>query len=561
MMTSEIESKISRVINKLENAQIKAIYRPTTNETQEGNYRMKKRIAGVISQANINSISSFDFQNDSNQIPINESYNDASNSFSEQPSDILDQPLPVPSLKRRPSIILDLNKIINVGEYKIELGKLLNILDKKLPDNNENNSNNEASKTYTQCTTEENELKKSFASPEKKNEKVIISNEKSLSKEKADEKLSHGKSKNDTHTVDDLGENKKFQENLSKKYHKIYLLLKSYMNENKLFNDLNKKGLKENNAIISNLNLNMNDTNNMNCRRKSLFDMTSYLIPSESSIKSFSKNNQLPNLISNFFDLKKLGKRKKRNTYVSGQIKNKLKKLNKQIESKSTSKVIPQSEKAEFKIKPTRSSIAGDNNNQIADNKSNKKNISQISNFDMSNNEDCESIIDNDNSVFCGNDNKRGSFLFNDGLSTVKKRRQSDFFDNFQPQQQDEITGFHKMISTIIEEEDNLNGNNIGNNNGNTNIDKNEDKKDIKINDDKDDKNNNDINVRNEHEEMAKESIKNDDDNIKENEYEDEDEDDEDEGDEEDDNTIVNDDYCYIGNINSSLCFDELINY
>lgn len=556
MMTSEIESKISRVINKLENAQINAIYRPTTNETQEGNYRIQKRIAGVITQANINNISSFDFQNDSNQIPINDSCNDISNSFSEHPSEILDQPLPVPSLKRRASVILDLNKIINVGEYKIELGKLLNILDKKLPDNKENNLNNEASKTYTQCTTEENEPKKSFASPEKKTEKNKISNEKSFSSEKSDEKLSQENSKNCFDTVDNLAENKKFQENLSKKYHKIYLLLKSYMNENKLFNELNKKGLKENNGIIGNLNITINDTNNMNCRRKSLFDTTSYLIPSEGSIKSFSKNNQLPNLISNFFDQKKLGKRKKRNTCVGGKIKNKLKKLNQQMENKSTTKAIPQSEKAEFKIKPKRSSITGESNNKISNNIS-KKDISQISDFDTSNNNENESIIDNDNSVFCGNDNKGGSFLFNDGLSAVKKRRQSDFFDNFQPQQQDEISGFHKMISTIIEEEDNFNINNIANNNGNNNIEKNEDKKDSKNNDakeDKEDKKNNSINVGNEKNE--EESEKAEYENSRDNEYEDE----EDVEDEEDDDTLVNDDYCYVGNINSSLCFDELIN-
>ena len=208
MMTSEIESKISRVIDKLEKAQINLNYLPTTNETQEGNYRMQKRIAGVITQANVN-VSSFDIQNESNQAPITESSNEISSSFSEQTSDILDQSLPKPSLKRRQSIILDLNKIINIGEYKIELGKLINILDKKLPDNKEINPNNETSKTYTQCTTEENESKKSFSSPEKKLEKETKSNEKNSGTE-----LPQEINKNN---CDEIANDKKFEDNLSKK--------------------------------------------------------------------------------------------------------------------------------------------------------------------------------------------------------------------------------------------------------------------------------------------------------------------------------------------------------
>lgn len=542
-MTSEIESKISRVVDKLEKAQINFNYLPTTNETQEGNYRMQKRIAGVITQANVN-VSSFDIQNESNQAPITESSNEISSSFSEQTSDILDQSLPKPSLKHRPSIILDLNKIINIGEYKIELGKLISILDKKLPDNKDNNSDNETSKTYTQCTTEENECKKNFSSPEKKLEQETNFSEKNIDKE-----LPLETNKNN---YDDIANDKKFEINLSKKYHKIYHLLKAYINENKLVNELNKKSLKENNQIIGNMNLNVNEKMNMNYRRKSLFDMTSYIIPLESSIKSFSKNNQLPNLISNFFDQKKLGKRKKRNTYVSSQLRNKLKKLNQQMETKSSTKMIPNSEKPEFKIKPTRSSLTSDSNIKF-DNMSNKKNISDISNF--SNNPDnSQSIIDNDNSVFDGNDNKRGSFLFNDGLSAVKKRRQSDFFDNFQ-QQQDEITGFHKMISTIIEEEDNMNIN-TGNINSNTNFEKNKNLKIICDNDDKDDEkdiNNDNSNVeKKESNEGEKAEEKNDEER-----YDSED----DEEDIEGDDTIENDEGCYNGNISTSLCFDELINF
>ena len=523
-MTSEIESKISRVIDKLENAQTHLNFPPTTNETQEGNYRMQKKLAGVLTQVNAN-ISSFIDQNESCQNPVDNS-NDISNSFSEQPSELVDQSFHKPNMKRRASIILDLNKIINIGEYKIELGKLLNILDKKLPDNKENIINNDVSKAYTQCTTEENERRKSFISPEKKKE--IMSE--SFSNENSKKKSHHQNYKYD---LNDQIKDKKFDDNLTKKYHKIALLLKGYLNENKLVNELNKKCLKENN--------NLNDTMNMNYRRKSLFDMTTYLIPSESSIQSFGKPNQLPNFISNFFKQKRGGKRKKRNTYVGGQFCNKLKKLNQQMNTKSTSKKIPQSEKAEFKIKPTKSSITTDSNIKL-NNMSNKKDISQISNFDMSNNADSESIIDNDNSIFSGNENKTNSLLFNDGLSAVKKRRQSDFFDNV-PQQQEEITGFHKMISTIIEEEDNNNNNgNLQNNNENEKNDVNN----CDNYDEKEDVNNEGVN------DIEK----------AEKEFEDGEEKEEDENDEEDDDddeTILNDDCCYNGNISTSLCFDDLI--
>lgn len=517
-MTSEIESKISRVIDKLENAQTHLDFPPTTNETQEGNYRMHKKLAGVLTQVNAN-ISSFVDQNESCQ-NLAENSNDISNSFSEQPSELVDQSFHKPNMKRRASIILDLNKIINIGEYKIELGKLLNILDKKLPDNKENIINNDVSKAYTQCTTEENERRKSFISPEKKKEKIS----ESFSNENSKEKSHHHNYKEE---LNDQIKDKKFDDNLTKKYHKIALLLKEYLNENKLVNELNNKCLKENN--------NLNDTMNMNYRRKSLFDMTTYLIPSESSIQSFAKPNQLPNFISNFFKQKKGGKRKKRNTYVGGQFCNKLKQLNQQMNNKSTCKKIPQSEKAEIKIKPTRSSITTDSNIKL-NIMNNKKDISQITNFDMSNNNDSESIIDNDNSISSGNENN----LFNDRLSAVKKRRQSDFFDNV-PQQQEEITGFHKMISTIIEEEDN-NKNNVNLQNNNEN--------------EKNDANNCDN--YDEMEDVNKEGVN--DIEKAEEEFEDGEEKEEDKNDEEDDDeTILNDDCCYNGNISTSLCFDDLI--
>lgn len=548
-MTSEIESKIEKVIEKLEKAQIDSNYLPTTNETQEGNYRMHKRIAGVVTQANIN-VSCFDMQPESNKALINESSNEISNSFTEQiSSEVLDQSLPKSNLKRPQSLILDLNKIINVGEYKIELGKLIDILDKKLPDNKENNSNNENSKNYTECTTEENECKKSLSSPKKEIDPIRKLDENS------DELSQKEKNDNNNYNYNQIDNDKKFQENLPKKYHKIYLLLKAYINENKLVNELNEKGLKENSNLFGKINLGLGDPMNMNYRRKSLFNLAPYLVPTESSIKSFTKNNKLPNLIPYFFERKKLVKRKKRNTFVSGQIRNKLKKLNQQMETKSTSKQIPNSERAEFKIKEARTSSLTNDSNAQFNNISGVKNasVSQISNFD--DNQDSESIIENDNSVFYGNENKRCSLLFN-GLSAVTKRRQSDFFDNFQSQQ-DEITGFHKMISTIIEEEDNININ-TGSNNPNNICEKNENKRDECNNDDK-------VDGKSINKDSANDNLKKKEDNDNKNvedkkdedSVQDEDNDEEDEEFEDYDYTIDNDD-CFNGSISTSLCFDEL---
>jgi hypothetical protein len=542
-MTSEIESKISRVINKLENVQTNLNFPPITNETQEGNYRMQKKIAGIITQANVNNISSFDGPNESNQTPT-ENSNDISNSFSEQPSEIIDdQCFPKPSMNRRASIILDLNKIINVGEYKIELGKLLNILDKKLPENKENIANNDASKTYTQCTTEENEPRKSFVSPEKKKVKISenIINENSKDK-------SPDVHENNKDVDNELIKDKKFEDNLAKKYHKIALLLKGYMNENKLINELNKKTQNDNN---NNYHITLNDTMNNNLHRKSLFDNSTYLIPPENYIQSFGKRNTLPHFISNFFEHKKDSKRKKRNSYVSGRLCNKLKKLNQQMNAKSISKKIPQSEKAEFKIKSKKSSDAVDSNVK-PNNMSSRKSISQISNFDMSNNADSDSIICNDNSVYCVNDHKRTSFLFNDKLSAVKQRRESDFFDNI-PQQQEEIAGFHKMINTIVEEEDNNNNNgNFQNINENDNKDDNKDDKCNYIFDDEDKKTEKDKTI------TENETIREKDEDASGKSDNDEEEEDDEDDDDDEDATSSNEDCCYKGNISTSLCFDDL---
>ena len=527
MMTQDVESQIIRVIGKLENAQPKANLPPTANETQECKYRLQKKIAGILNQANITSISSF--QNDLNENP-NDTKTEMSNSYSEAPSELMEPSFHKPNLNRRNSIILDLNKIINIGEYKIELGKLLNILDKKLPEKKENNFNNDTSKTYSQCSTEGNEIRQSFLSPKKNKASHDQSGLNSEDKENSCE--SSNQMSKDENNCEDLSKDKKFDENLSKKYHKIALLLKAYMNESKLVNEMNKQGQKE-----------INNPNN-NCRRKSLFDMSSYIIPSETSIVSYGNNHQLPNFVSKFFKKKKgdaTSKRKKRNSMVSGRLCNKLKKLNQQLQSQNTSKKAPQSEKAEFRIKQEKSEKATASTIKF-NNENRKKSISEISNFDTTSNA-CESIIDNENSVYEANDNKRDSMVFTDGLSAVKKRRQSDFFDiEIVPQQQEEITGFHNMISTIIEEEDN------NNYNTNANVQNDNEKKDNNAEDEKEKE-------EKSHDENANSNKKNEN-----NENEGEESDDSDYVEEEEEDTILDDDYCYNeNNISTSLCFDECI--
>ena len=526
MMTQDVESQIIRVIGKLENAQPKANLPPTANETQECKYRLQKKIAGILNQANITSISSF--QNDLNENP-NDTKTEMSNSYSEAPSELMEPSFHKPNLNRRNSIILDLNKIINIGEYKIELGKLLNILDKKLPEKKENNFNNDTSKTYSQCSTEGNEIRQSFLSPKKNKASHDQSGLNSEDKENSCE--SSNQMSKDENNCEDLSKDKKFDENLSKKYYKIALLLKAYMNESKLVNEMNKQGQKE-----------INNPNN-NCRRKSLFDMSSYIIPSETSIVSYGNNHQLPNFVSKFFKKKKgdaTSKRKKRNSMVSGRLCNKLKKLNQQLQSQNTSKKAPQSEKAEFRIKQEKNEKATESKFKF-NNESRKKSISEISNFDASNNADCESIIDNENSVYDVNNNKRDSMIFTDGLSAVKKRRQSDFFDIENAlQQQEEITGFHEMVTTIIEEEDNNNINNNANEKKENNAEDEEEK------------------VEKSHDEKT-DSIKENKENEN-NENEGEESGDSDYVEEEEEDTILDDDYCYNeNNISTSLCFDDCI--
>lgn len=522
MLTEELENKISRIINKLENAKKDLNFQEPKNESEEGKYRMHKRVSAILTQTNI-AVSSFYETNDSNINDANESMNEASKSFSEQISDFNEQTcFPKINMRNHPSIMLNLNKIIHIGEYNIELGTLLNILDKSLPDNKENIQDNDTSKAYTQCTNEENEIGKNYLIHEKKKQKVDDFDKKSFSNEE-------NSPQNIKNNFYDLINDKKFKEILSKKYAKITHLLKSYISENKLIHELNNKVNNEN--LVNNPFINLYDVKNNNYRRKSLFSSTNFLFPTDSYIKSIKKKSQLPFCFSSFFELK--NKDKKRNSCVDGYLPNQLKKFSHKLINKNSCKIIPKSENADFKIKPGLLSFTNGNNiNSI--NENDLKSISQISNFEISDITDGENAAENDNSI--GNDKKRVSLFFNNNLSAVKKKRQSDFFENL-PQQQEEIIGFHKMISTIVEEEENAN-NIMNNDEEKKNIDKNEE---------------NSLKINNDAEEILYENKK-----IEDKDNQDYNEEDEENQDEEDEENIINSIIsCNEPKINSSLSFED----
>jgi len=96
------------------------------------------------------------------------------------------------------SIALNMNKLITIGEFQIGLEKLLEILEKSLDDN---------------VTDDKNYLDQYV-------------NDISLAFD------------NDSVNMDDTTKVKKFGEVLVKKYHKISLLLKRYIRENSIVNDL-----------------------------------------------------------------------------------------------------------------------------------------------------------------------------------------------------------------------------------------------------------------------------------------------------------------------------------
>jgi hypothetical protein len=109
------------------------------------------------------------------------------------------------------SIALNMKRPINIGEFQIELNKLLEILEFVLDENNKNELNNYLEKYANDIT---------YASDE-----------------------------NDTKIINDDLKIKKFGETLEKKYHKILKLLKGYIKENLIVNNMIEKEKKNNNDM------------------------------------------------------------------------------------------------------------------------------------------------------------------------------------------------------------------------------------------------------------------------------------------------------------------------
>ena len=214
MLSPELEKRITNIISKLETKCSDKCNKVIENEKYE--YHLQKNAKKRLSQMNAQ-IPCF-------VIPQEEEKN----------NDVIEKKN---KFFQRPSIALNVNKLITVGEFQIEFGILLNILETVL--NNDDNDNN--NDIIMNCL--------------KKYADNIISDTDSNINNRTD--------------CDDKIE--KFLLTLKKKYHKILLLLQRYIKENKIVDDL----IEKEKAKLKNTN-NLNNKNSKNVprksRRRSLFE-------------------------------------------------------------------------------------------------------------------------------------------------------------------------------------------------------------------------------------------------------------------------------------------------
>ena len=197
MLSTELETRISQIIEKLTKFITKE--NPSTNTTNENipkeslkyEYRIQKNAQRRMSQIT-NEVTDFIFEDEN--APKSELDKEKSN---ESNKIILSN-----------SIALNMKRPINIGEFQIELNKLLEILEFVLDENNKNELNNYLEKYANDIT---------YASDE-----------------------------NDTKIINDDLKIKKFGETLEKKYHKILKLLKGYIKENYIVNNMIEKEKKNN---------------------------------------------------------------------------------------------------------------------------------------------------------------------------------------------------------------------------------------------------------------------------------------------------------------------------
>ena len=195
MLSTELETRISQIIEKLNKLSLKE-KRPTNKnnpkESLKYEYRIQKNAQRRMSQIT-NKVTDFFFEDEAGKkLELNQ----------EKKINECNKIIPTKS------IALNMKRLIKVGEFQIELNKLLDILEFVLDEGNKNKENNYLEK-YT-------------------NDIIYVSDDSDLNKINKDIKI------------------KKFGETLEKKYHKISQLLKGYIKENLIVNNLIDKEKKNN---------------------------------------------------------------------------------------------------------------------------------------------------------------------------------------------------------------------------------------------------------------------------------------------------------------------------
>jgi len=181
MLSPELELRMSKIIEKLDKLEKNPVIEDFPSECEKYEYLVQKNAQKRVSQ-NIEKIS--DFFNPEKEDDSDEEENDES------------------------SLALNLKKLITIGEFQIELDKLLDILEDSL-------NNVQKDKKYLDKYV---------------NDISLVTDD-------------------DTISMDDTSKIEKFGEALVKKYHKILLLLKRYIRENNIVDDLilkeKKNGIKK----------------------------------------------------------------------------------------------------------------------------------------------------------------------------------------------------------------------------------------------------------------------------------------------------------------------------
>ena len=251
MLSSKLESRISQIIEKLKKLALKE-KRPTNKnipiESLKYEYHIQKNAQRRMSQVS-NKVTDFFFQEEGGKKMESNKKDDKDNEY----------------CSISPSIALNMKRLIKIGEFQIELEKLLEILEFSLEEGNKSKENKYLEKYVDDI--------------------IIVSEE-------------------DSKIMDKNTKIKKFRETLEKKYHKILQLLKGYIKENLIVNNMMEKE-KENN-------IDMCKTIKRG-KRRSLFDNIPLINEMENKVlKDF------PNFGNTFLsEMKEDIKKNKRNSCVN----------------------------------------------------------------------------------------------------------------------------------------------------------------------------------------------------------------------------------------------------